>query len=624
LMKRIGLNLVRLAHYPQHPEFLNACDELGILVYAEIASWKSVKQGAWLAAACRQWRAMILRDRHHPSIILWGMGNESRSGPGYRRMHTVAHELDGSRETVYAENHLHRGIRWRTLKLPDVLGVNYEIDRLEDARRLGRGPVLMSECSNCPRTYRGDPESETQQVETYQRDLDGIEAHDFAAGYCLWSFNDYATQRKERYIRCSGLVDAWRLPKPSAAYLSSRIKGSPTEAAISPGETTAIVIEAGAANYSATSRETVSLLCRAVDTHGNTATGWKGELAISLEGPARERLHNENAKLPMAAGSGRLFVTSTGIAGHVTVSATHPDLGQGMLTIEFSDSPPVIPELPLHDDIPHVALAAWASDRITTDKNERVDIRFAPGEDDLPDLIKRYLNDDLPGTTTVRAHKWGGRVVSAPVPPTGRTFFFKSFPANSPRFLHKPLRARHTLLQEDRLRAAGFAAPRSIGLALKRRAGVLVDSLVVSESAGDLPSLATLINDGEDAVRDRSLRRTLLKAAATEIGRFHRSGLFHGDMHLNNLLCRQSDGEFTFVWIDNEEGRSYESLPDEKRIHDLNHLNRQRHTLSRSERMLMWKTYIDATNVLSQDRAASILRKTISQSQAYMRKRGWL
>jgi beta-galactosidase len=223
LFKEIGLNIVRLSHYPQNPAFLDACDELGILVYPEIASWKSVRPGPWQRAARRQMQAMILRDRNRPSIVLWGMGNESRSKLVFNSLRQILDTYDHGTSTIYAENHLHRGERSRTLRHPDVLGVNYELNRLDDACSASRnGSLLISEMSNSPYAYRSDRDAEIKQVETIERDLAACDNKEYVAGTCLWSFNDYATQRKQRYFRHCGLVDAWRVPKMSAAYIRAR------------------------------------------------------------------------------------------------------------------------------------------------------------------------------------------------------------------------------------------------------------------------------------------------------------------------------------------------------------------------------------------------------------------
>ena len=223
LFKSMGLNLVRLSHYPQSTAFLDSCDELGILVYAEIATWKSIRPGPWQRAACRQMKEMILRDRNRPSIVLWGMGNESRSRLVFNALRRIVDKHDPGRSTIYAENHLHRGQRGRTLKQPDVLGLNYERDQLDDARDLSRnGSLLISEMSNCPHAYRGELEAEIEQVDTIERALSAYAGKAFVTGTCLWSFNDYATLRKQRYFRCCGVVDAWRVPKLSSDYLKAR------------------------------------------------------------------------------------------------------------------------------------------------------------------------------------------------------------------------------------------------------------------------------------------------------------------------------------------------------------------------------------------------------------------
>jgi beta-galactosidase len=224
LVHEFGCNFVRLSHYPQHPSFLNACDELGILVYAEIATWKSVRGGGWLRNARKQMRDMVRRDRHHPSVILWGMGNESRHRKAYVELGEICRESDDTRPTVYAENHLYRGRRHDTLGIPDVLGLNYEIERIEEGERESkRGSVVISECSSYP-TPRGDIEAQVAQVEMLVRDLSTMEKRPCLAGYAVWCYNDYATLRKKRYVRHSGIVDAWRMPKLSA-YLMQALTG---------------------------------------------------------------------------------------------------------------------------------------------------------------------------------------------------------------------------------------------------------------------------------------------------------------------------------------------------------------------------------------------------------------
>jgi len=228
-IKDHGLNFVRLSHYPQHPGFLQACDRLGLLVYAELASWKSVRgHGRWLQSATRQFEHMIRRDRHHPSIILWGMGNEAQSRRAYLKLRRIAGELDPGRPVTYAENHFYRARRARTLGVPDVWGVNYELDAIRDGLAASRMQcVVVSECSNEPHTCRGDLAAELRQVRTLERDLSRLDDRAGVAGWTVWCYNDYATLRKGRYRRFSGIVDAWRVPKLAATWLKFRYGNEP-------------------------------------------------------------------------------------------------------------------------------------------------------------------------------------------------------------------------------------------------------------------------------------------------------------------------------------------------------------------------------------------------------------
>lgn len=228
-IKEMGLNFVRLSHYPQSPAFLDACDRLGILVYAELCSWKKINGGPWLSAAESQLARMIRRDRHHPSIILWGLGNEGRHRKAYLRLTELARSLDPSRPTIYAENHAYRARRKNTAGLTDVWGLNYEFEAMDSARSAApTGCVVVSECANLPYARRGHFAAEIQQIRLIREAVERTEAAGpGAAGWALWGFADYATPRRQRWFRECGVVDGWRADKMAAAWLRARFSPVP-------------------------------------------------------------------------------------------------------------------------------------------------------------------------------------------------------------------------------------------------------------------------------------------------------------------------------------------------------------------------------------------------------------
>ena len=64
--------MVRCSHYPQSEAFYDACDELGLMAWEEAPGWGYLGDDSWLALASRDIGQMIVRDRNHPSIIIWG------------------------------------------------------------------------------------------------------------------------------------------------------------------------------------------------------------------------------------------------------------------------------------------------------------------------------------------------------------------------------------------------------------------------------------------------------------------------------------------------------------------------------------------------------------------------
>lgn len=97
LIKDAGFNFVRLSHYPQAPAFYDACDELGIIVMDAIAGWQFFGPSPFEQRCKKDLKALILRDRNHPSVIFWENSlNETEMSETFMlEMNQIAKDLIG-------------------------------------------------------------------------------------------------------------------------------------------------------------------------------------------------------------------------------------------------------------------------------------------------------------------------------------------------------------------------------------------------------------------------------------------------------------------------------------------------------------------------------------------------
>ena len=107
LMKKFNINAVRTCHYPDMPRWYELCDQYGIYLIDEAnveshGLWdRFTKDPEWELAFVERGSRMVERDKNHPSIIIWSLGNESGEGPNHAAMADWIHKHDPTRPIFY-------------------------------------------------------------------------------------------------------------------------------------------------------------------------------------------------------------------------------------------------------------------------------------------------------------------------------------------------------------------------------------------------------------------------------------------------------------------------------------------------------------------------------------------
>lgn len=221
LKQQLHTNIVRTSHYPQSRHFLDACDEIGLLVLEEIPGWQHIGPLPWQDISVDNVGRMIRRDWNHPSIILWGVRiNESRDNHDfYTRTNALAHQLDPSRQTG--------GIRYfqESEFLEDVFTMN---DFGWPLKPPIHGKYLNTEFvgHTYPVKQIDDDERHREHTIRHARVHDQLASNPQYAGGIGWCASDYNTHYDfgagDR-ICYHGVSDIFREPKPAASFYMSQI-----------------------------------------------------------------------------------------------------------------------------------------------------------------------------------------------------------------------------------------------------------------------------------------------------------------------------------------------------------------------------------------------------------------
>jgi beta-galactosidase len=190
LMKASNINAIRTCHYPQPERFYELCDEMGFYVVDE-ANIEShgigygpaslAKRPKWkMAHYDRLWR-MVERDKNHPSIIIWSLGNEAGNGVNFLYCYDWLKARDTMRPVQYEQAHL----KWRN---SDIYAPMYPLFKNVEKYALSKPnkPLIMCEYAHAMGNSTGN----------FQDWWNLIEKYDALQGGFIWDWVDQALEKK--------------------------------------------------------------------------------------------------------------------------------------------------------------------------------------------------------------------------------------------------------------------------------------------------------------------------------------------------------------------------------------------------------------------------------------------
>ena len=232
LKYELCVNAVRTSHYMHSKYFLDMCDRIGLLVFTEAPGWQHLGDDEWKMVHLDNVRRMILDDRNHPSVILWGVRiNESVDDHDlYTKANEIAHSLDSTRQTGGVRCYTHGE------ELEDVYTYNDFCDPkmergLSEKKNVCSNdiPYLVSEFNgHMHPTKMFDKEVErVEQVRRISKGMNEFYGDDNISGFFTWCMADYNTHKdfgSGDRICYHGVLDMFRNPKIASYIFSSQGK----------------------------------------------------------------------------------------------------------------------------------------------------------------------------------------------------------------------------------------------------------------------------------------------------------------------------------------------------------------------------------------------------------------
>lgn len=233
LMKRLNINALRMSHYPNDPRMYDLCDKYGIYVIDEanlethgVRDDVPKSSDSWRGASVERMSSMIQRDKNHPSVVLWSLGNEAGGGNVFTSMKDYAHSNDATRPVHYEGD-------WSNADVASWMYYGFDAVRSYSDNNK---PIMLCEYEHAMGSSEGD----------LQEYLDAFYANPRSFGGFIWDFIDQGLRRgKTQFFNygglwgdrpnddnfcANGIVNADRIPDPEAwevkhQYASIQVKG---------------------------------------------------------------------------------------------------------------------------------------------------------------------------------------------------------------------------------------------------------------------------------------------------------------------------------------------------------------------------------------------------------------
>ena len=192
LMKQHNINAVRTSHYPNDPRWYDLCDRYGLYVideadlethgFGSVGDWATLaKDPEWREAFVDRARRMVERDKNHPCIVMWSLGNESGYGPNHDAMAECIRQIDPTRPIHYESAGNAPVVDVVSTMYPTVERLVEEGKRTDDSR-----PFFMCEYAHAMGNGPGNLKEYWEAIDTHPRLLGG----------CIWEWVDHGIRQR--------------------------------------------------------------------------------------------------------------------------------------------------------------------------------------------------------------------------------------------------------------------------------------------------------------------------------------------------------------------------------------------------------------------------------------------